>query len=1083
MNLKDKTRARTAAKLLLIALALSLFSSVILAVSTDTGASTPSSTAASTGTAPTETTPTETLPAGSFRFVVIPDVQMGCTLRSSTASRFNKVVARITNDIKPAFVLSVGDMTDVEPRGKKSEIGCIDRMHSNFQEIFFKKIKAADIPFFPSPGNHDVWFVYPYARKKYKQTWSNPQNIDKKTNQEYVINGPEGYGSYYSFDYGNVHFVSLVASSSSDLKDVSGQHAWLRKDLEAAKAAGRSAIFTFAHTPVSHRDYYTSKKPGSFKKANSRGALAKDPSFMKIVKEAGITAHFSGHQHYYGLEIHEGITTLITGMLGGQLGRFSPTDSPQYTFTVVDVVGDKWKHYAITGPDFDTSELPPAPAVDASALPMTTGGMAGVAVCGPGMMPAPKGSYEAIIASASASASASLSSTPAPAADSVTGCGSKVAAVGDSLTAKESYVRFLANLCGAGTTMANEDGDTGTSQETKSKRGETPGDKFAYVSKRTSEMQADFGDVLKNKFAPDTIIILGGTNDIDGAKTDVWKTSKENLRKMYTDAQAGGKRVVAVTIPPYKNKAQRVAKEFENLNELNRWIMSADNPAKIKVNISGALENPKELGAADPVLYAGDLVHPNDEGQKRIAEQIHAALTGAAGTPATPGAPGAPAAQPAQTICVPESILPMTLFDFIINSSAGLTTIVGIARQNIAIGISKEPPKLPKDAICRPITADMTYDIDFLKSTYGNNQLEVESQLQTFRFMEKEDDKSWSSPSKHNVIRVHRLIAPVLGCVEQEIRQCEEGNSYDFDNIQSYSWQALPEDPNMLKTSSFGISIDINPRGELLPDCVVEAFQKFGFRWGGDFEITPLPNHFEFMAKPSQIAIVTADVPPPPVTIGDIQCNLGIPPGLDSQSIGPPQDGSLKNGYEIPKQHEYVRMTRGGGQNKRFTFATVELAKAFMTAACLVKHKYGVAVAYGDTGKENGGEIDNHASHESGRDIDVYFIKKTADGYPPQRSWWAVSENKDPCVGQTVKPEFDPAANYDFLKAFVEAHPVKYIFLDCNIENVLKEYAEKTYPGEWEKLRLGGKIKHLINHQHHYHVRIECPEGDNQCRS
>jgi N-acetyl-anhydromuramyl-L-alanine amidase AmpD len=191
-----------------------------------------------------------------------------------------------------------------------------------------------------------------------------------------------------------------------------------------------------------------------------------------------------------------------------------------------------------------------------------------------------------------------------------------------------------------------------------------------------------------------------------------------------------------------------------------------------------------------------------------------------------------------------------------IDSSGGLTTIVGIARQNIAVGIKKAPVSVPEGALCRPIIADRNYDVDQLKKTYGNDRLAVESQLVAVKFMGKD-------------VRVHRLVSAPLGCVEQVIKTCEQGKKYDFRTVDSYVWQPLESDPSLLKTNSFGIALDINldtnpnsQDGSLksdLPSCVVEAFKRFGFRWGGDNKNLKTPSHFEFMADPNLVTVVSRE--------------------------------------------------------------------------------------------------------------------------------------------------------------------------------------------------------------------------------
>jgi hypothetical protein len=480
-------------------------------------------------------------------------------------------------------------------------------------------------------------------------------------------------------------------------------------------------------------------------------------------------------------------------------------------------------------------------------------------------------SAEDTSAKAPAVASASASPSASASAGTLSGCGSKIAVIGDSHTAGSStYVARLRALC-TGTEIKNEDGDPATLQSkpagmsTEDWRS-SPKDKYAFVGKSTAQMLSDLGGVLR-AWPPDTLIVLGGTNDL----TSNWETVRTRLLDMYNMAKAQGIRVVAVTIPPYKTAGNRNEAEVTNLKRLNTWIMT-ESPADIKVNTYTDLVragtddvNPDYFGSS-PTSY-----HMNPAGHQLVARKIHERLMGAAPQAlpsAAASAGGASSAAPAgpQVTCVPESVLPTTLYDFLINSSMGMTTIVGIARQNIAIGINKTAAEIGAGAVCQPLTASSTYDINLLKERYGRNQLEVESQLQTMRFMESQGVIF----SRDNEVRVHRLIAPVVRCVERAIKECPEGNSYDFRSVGSYVWQGIADSPDLLATSSFGISIDINldtnpsaQNGQLITDiprCVVDAFKRYGFRWGGDFETAKSPAHFEFMADPNRIAVATAGV-------------------------------------------------------------------------------------------------------------------------------------------------------------------------------------------------------------------------------
>ncbi|MFH1063790.1 MAG: M15 family metallopeptidase [Candidatus Woesearchaeota archaeon] len=230
-------------------------------------------------------------------------------------------------------------------------------------------------------------------------------------------------------------------------------------------------------------------------------------------------------------------------------------------------------------------------------------------------------------------------------------------------------------------------------------------------------------------------------------------------------------------------------------------------------------------------------------------------------------------------ICKKPEFLSDQLYDFVLNSSGGRTDVIGIARQNLAVGISKLPSILGETVSCVPMHADKEYDLEYFKSTYGRTRLEVESRLKKLNFMGKE-------------VKVHELIAPVIGCIERTIRSCEEGRNYWFRDIKSYDWQTVDPVTQLMATSSFGISLSINADSNInskdgrlrtdLPDCVVDAFKNNGFKWGGDFSKEKVPSLFMFMADPARLAVQSFAAGKGMVPAETFTCNYCGPKGRET---------------------------------------------------------------------------------------------------------------------------------------------------------------------------------------------------------
>lgn len=108
------------------------------------------------------------------------------------------------------------------------------------------------IPFMPTPGNHDYGSVLNILTGADPTTHAGPyfDIVDVPTNGE--IGGvPSGYELYYSFDYGNVHFISLNSEIGAIFN---GSWDW----------TGASPFATFSSSPFTtwlHADLQANDKP------------------------------------------------------------------------------------------------------------------------------------------------------------------------------------------------------------------------------------------------------------------------------------------------------------------------------------------------------------------------------------------------------------------------------------------------------------------------------------------------------------------------------------------------------------------------------------------------------------------------------------------------------------------------------------------------------------------------------------------------------------------------------------------------------------------------------------------------------
>lgn len=198
------------------------------------------------------------------------------------------------------------------------------------------------------------------------------------------------------------------------------------------------------------------------------------------------------------------------------------------------------------------------------------------------------------------------------------------------------------------------------------------------------------------------------------------------------------------------------------------------------------------------------------------------------------------------------------------------------------------------------------------------------------------------------------------------------------------------------------------------------------------------------------------------------------------QSVGAPWQGWLRDAAKLSENDAWVirRPWRSYG-----TRATVDYVERVLTdIADRFPDIHPIAV--GDISAEHGGQISEHSSHQSGRDIDIglIFLKKPAN-YP------------DSFVTGTAD-NLDLEATFvlveEFAKTAKEPGGVQMIFLDFNEQKLLYDWALEN--GETEEY-LGtifqyphgrgsseGIVRHEPNHTDHIHVRFRCPGGDSACR-
>jgi len=204
--------------------------------------------------------------AYAFSFAVMGDSAKGDEI-------FSDILTSISNDKSILFAIHAGDFAY---NGKASEY---DKYLSKTKNLRFK--------IYHTMGNHDAAFG---GYRLFNKYFGNP---------------------YYSFDYGNCHFIILDNAFKGDFN--AKQYAWLKNELEQNK---KKLLFVVFHKPAFDPseifpDYVMDERQ-----------IAEE--LQSLFERYQVKSVFSGHLHCYAKAIRGGVTYIIAG------GAGSPLHLPNY---------------------------------------------------------------------------------------------------------------------------------------------------------------------------------------------------------------------------------------------------------------------------------------------------------------------------------------------------------------------------------------------------------------------------------------------------------------------------------------------------------------------------------------------------------------------------------------------------------------------------------------------------------------------------------------------------------------------------------------------------------------------------------
>ncbi|HEX5948431.1 MAG TPA: metallophosphoesterase family protein [Actinomycetota bacterium] len=207
--------------------------------------------------------------SATFDFIYVADTGLiGRT--DGLATGTEQVIEEIAN-LNPSLVLSGGDYAYFDTDKRYGSLdNTIDAWFNQMQPI------ASRSPLMPTYGNHEVLLgegFSPWAAR-----FPTPEGLDGRRN--------------YSFDVGDVHFVSILAVQETQGL-TSAQLQWIEQDIEAGTDAGQRWVIPFFHvSPFSDG----SSHPSNFQLRAQLG-----PLFERLGVKIAIASHDQSYERTYPL--------------------------------------------------------------------------------------------------------------------------------------------------------------------------------------------------------------------------------------------------------------------------------------------------------------------------------------------------------------------------------------------------------------------------------------------------------------------------------------------------------------------------------------------------------------------------------------------------------------------------------------------------------------------------------------------------------------------------------------------------------------------------------------------------------------
>jgi hypothetical protein len=252
----------------------------------------PVSQAEITREAPAQIIPPDIVGDSTWKIAIISDMN-GSYGSTSYSNAVSSAIQHITAS-GVAAVLSTGDMV----AGQKSGLD-YQKMWNAYHAVVTKPLSTAEIPFLPSPGNHDAsaGSHFKNERNIYINNWNNfpierfNSARPDTAKLEFISGVVQNYPLNYAVKMGPAIFISLDATAQGPL--INNQLTWLEDVL--TKTASAKIKVVFGHVPLYPFTFDKTTEYLAYGTAKTTYA----ERFESLLETHKVTYYLSGHAHAF----------------------------------------------------------------------------------------------------------------------------------------------------------------------------------------------------------------------------------------------------------------------------------------------------------------------------------------------------------------------------------------------------------------------------------------------------------------------------------------------------------------------------------------------------------------------------------------------------------------------------------------------------------------------------------------------------------------------------------------------------------------------------------------------------------------